>query len=133
MIHYSNYPPNVKDYCELRAKAGMSPKSEAAAQKGLPHACFNITIYEESTLIGMGRVIGDGGTAFQIIDIAVHPYYQGQGFGKEILKQVMTFIENHAEKGTYVSLIADYPADQLYKKFGFQSTEPKSGGMFKKY
>lgn len=33
MIHYSNYPPNVKDYCELRAKAGMSPKSEAAAQK----------------------------------------------------------------------------------------------------
>ena len=43
----------------------------------------------------MGRVIGDGGTAFQIIDIAVHPYYQGQGFGKEILKQVMSFIENH--------------------------------------
>ena len=38
----------------------------------------------------------------------------------------MAFIENHAEKGTYVSLIADYPADQLYKKFGFQSTEPKS-------
>ena len=27
MIHYSNHPPNVKDYCELRAKAGMSPKS----------------------------------------------------------------------------------------------------------
>ena len=47
----------------------------------------------------MGRVIGDGGTAFQIIDIAVHPSYQGQGFGKEILKQVMAFIENHAEKG----------------------------------
>ena len=22
-------------------------------------------------------------------------------------------------------------SDQLYKKFGFQSTEPKSGGMFK--
>ena len=32
MIHYSNHPPNVKDYCELRAKAGMSPKSETAAQ-----------------------------------------------------------------------------------------------------
>ena len=29
MIHYSNHPPNVKDYCELRVKAGMSPKSEA--------------------------------------------------------------------------------------------------------
>lgn len=77
MIHYSNHPPSVKDYCELRVKAGMSPKSEGAARKGLPHACFNITIYEEAMLIGMGRVIGDGGTAFQIVDIAVHPSYQG--------------------------------------------------------
>ena len=66
MIHYSNHPPNVKDYCELRVKAGMSPKSETAAQKGLPHACFNITIYEESTLIGMGRVIGDGELHFRL-------------------------------------------------------------------
>lgn len=71
MIHYSNHPPSVKDYCELRVKAGMSPKSEGAARKGLPHACFNITIYEEAMLIG------DGGTAFQIVDIAVHPSYQG--------------------------------------------------------
>ena len=36
MIHYSNHPPNVKDYCELRVKAGMSPKSETAAQKDYP-------------------------------------------------------------------------------------------------
>lgn len=33
MIHYSNHPPNVKDYCELRVKAGMSPKSEARKHK----------------------------------------------------------------------------------------------------
>ena len=49
----------------------------------------------------------------------MHPYYQGQGFGKEILKQVMAFIENHAEKGTYVSLIADYPADHYIRSLDF--------------
>ena len=31
--------------------------------------------------------------------------------------------------GTYVSLIADYPA-QTIRKFGFKTTEPKSGGMY---
>ena len=27
-------------------------------------------------------------------------------------------------------MIADYPADKLYEKFGFKTTEPKSGGMY---
>ena len=71
MIRYSNEPPEVQAYCDLRVKAGMSPKSVAAARNGLPNGCFNITIYEDQQLIGMGRVIGDGGTTFQIVDIAV--------------------------------------------------------------
>ena len=78
----------------------------------------------------MGRVIGDGGTAFQIVDIAVDPDYQGQGYGRVILEKIMAYINSVAEKGTYVSLIADYPADKLYEKFGFKTTEPKSGGMY---
>ena len=48
---------------------------------------FNITIYEDQQLIGMGRVIGDGGTTFQIVDIAVDPDYQGQGYGRVILEK----------------------------------------------
>ena len=35
---------------------------------------FNVTLYENDMLIGMGRVIGDGGTVFQIVDIAVKIY-----------------------------------------------------------
>ncbi|MCE5090137.1 N-acetyltransferase [Staphylococcus devriesei] len=130
MIRYSNEPPKPRAYCDLRVKAGMSPKSEEAALKGLPNACYSITIYDDNVLIGMGRVIGDGGTAFQIVDIAVDPAYQGQGYGRIILEKVMTYIESIAMKGTYVSLIADYPADKLYEKLGFKSTEPKSGGMY---
>lgn len=130
MIRYSHEAPEAEAYCHLRVKAGMSPKSIAAARKGLPNSCFNITIYDDQQLIAMGRVIGDGGTAFQIVDIAVDPDYQGQGCGRIILEQIMSYLHSVAEKGTYVSLIADYPADQLYKKFGFTSTEPKSGGMY---
>ena len=29
MIRYSNEPPEVQAYCDLRVKAGMSPKSVA--------------------------------------------------------------------------------------------------------
>ncbi|PTE70126.1 GNAT family N-acetyltransferase [Staphylococcus devriesei] len=130
MIRYSNESPEPKAYCDLRVKAGMSPKSEEAARKGLSNACFSIMIYDDDVLIGMGRVIGDGGTAFQIVDVAVDPAYQGQGYGRMILEKVMAYIESIVMKGSYVSLIADYPADKLYEKFGFKSTEPKSGGMY---
>ena len=130
-IHFE--APSPEDYCNLRANAGMSSKSIEAAIKGLPHACFNVTLYENDMLIGMGRVIGDGGTVFQIVDIAVKDIYQGLGHGMTIMHEIMKYIESVAEEGTYVSLIADYPADQLYEKFGFKSTELYSKGMYIKY
>lgn len=101
--------PTPADYCELRRITGLSAKSEAAARVGLPNACFTVTIYDDHQLIGMGRVIGDGATAFQIIDVAVRPKYQGQGHGKVIMQQIMDYIESVRQPGTYVSLIADYP------------------------
>ena len=133
MIEIKHEPPTVEDYRNLRKVAGLSEKSLKDAEKGIPNACFNVTIYDQQALIGMGRVIGDGGTAFQIIDIAVNPAYQGHGYGKEIMTNIMEYIDTKSESGTYVSLIADYPADQLYAQFGFITTEPKSCGMYFKY
>ena len=103
-IHFE--APSPEDYCNLRDNAEMSSKSIEAAIKGLPHACFNVTLYENDILIGMGRVIGDGGTVFQIVDIAVKDIYQGLGHGMTIMHEIVKYIESVAEEGTYVSLIA---------------------------
>ncbi len=100
--------PTCEDYCALRINAGMSPKTREAAEKGLPNALFTVTLYDKDRLIGMGRVIGDGGTVFQIVDIAVLKSYQGQGYGSQIMEHIMKYIKNVAVESTYVSLIADY-------------------------
>ena len=81
----------------------------------------------------MGRVIGDGGTVFQIVDVAVLKSYQGQGYGSQIMEHIMKYIKSVSVESAYVSLIADYPADKLYTKFGFIPTEPDSGGMYIKF
>ncbi|MDW4191679.1 GNAT family N-acetyltransferase [Staphylococcus saprophyticus] len=133
MIEIKHEASSVVDYRNLRKVAGLSEKSQKAAEKGISNACFNVTIYHGTDLIGMGRVIGDGGTAFQIIDIAVNPEFQGQGYGKTIMSHIMSYVENEAEEGTYVSLMADYPADQLYAQYGFITTEPHSCGMYIKF
>lgn len=126
-------PPTPSEYIELRVEGGLSRKSLEAASIGLANSLFIVSIYEDNTLIGLGRVVGDGGTVFHIVDIVVKPSFQGQGLGKVIMQEIMDYLEKNTYPGSYVSLIADEPADKLYEKFGFQYTFPKSHGMYKMF
>ena len=121
--------PAVEEYRRLRVDSGLSPKSLEAAVKGLPKSLFATTIRDGRRLIAMGRVIGDGGCNFEVVDIAVHPDYQRQGLGTLVMAAIMSYIEDNAPKSAYVSLIADHHASALYVKFGFKPTAPDSIGM----
>jgi ribosomal protein S18 acetylase RimI-like enzyme len=125
--------PTPKEYINLRILAGLSPKDINAVETALHNSIFTVTLRYDNQLIGMGRIIGDGGCFFQIVDIAVDPTYQGKGFGKIVMTELTKYLDENAPTHSYVSLIADLPADQLYKKFGFEYTQPRSVGMFKKY
>ena len=120
--------PTPDEYLTLRAAAGLSPFSRAAAELALPNTIFAVVIEEAGRAIGMGRLIGDGGCFFQIVDIAVDPAFQGRGLGKRIMSGLMAHVAT-LPKGAYVSLIADTPADRLYAQFGFVATAPRSLGM----
>lgn len=121
--------PSVEEYLHLRAVAGLSAFSEEAAILGLKGTVFAAVVLHEDTAIGMGRLIGDGGCFFQVVDIAVDPQYQGRGLGKVIMKTIMHYVNTELPASVYVSLIADVPANKLYEKFGFQETAPRSLGM----
>ncbi|MBW3508817.1 GNAT family N-acetyltransferase [Janthinobacterium sp. NKUCC06_STL] len=107
----------------------MSAKSTAAAAKGLPNSLFAVQILHGDEVVGIGRVIGDGGCFFQVTDIAVLPPHQGKGLGKRIMREIMQFIETEVPESAYVSLIADGQAQELYAQFGFKHTAPASVGM----
>ena len=131
MTDYELIPgtPSVDDYRRLRGVTGLSDKSQAAAEAGLPNTWFAVTVRHEGRTVGMGRVIGDGGTAFQIVDIAVEPEHQGKGLGKQIVGTLVDHLRAHAPKTAYVSLIADGDAQYLYAKYGFEPVMPASIGM----
>ena len=125
-------PPSVSEYCMLREASGLSPKSEGAALAGLAGGLFAVTLRDNREAIGMGRIIGDGGCHYQIVDMAVLPDYQGQGWGAAIMQRLMTWIDSNVPDTGYISLIADGDAKHLYAKYGFQDTAPASIGMAKK-
>ncbi|OYR07626.1 GNAT family N-acetyltransferase [Brucella grignonensis] len=121
--------PSVEEYLHLRAVAGLSAFSKAAATCGLKGTVFAVVVLHGDAAIGMGRLIGDGGCFFQVVDIAVDPRHQGQGLGRSIMKAIMQYVNAELPDSAYVSLIADVPANKLYEKFGFQETAPRSLGM----
>jgi ribosomal protein S18 acetylase RimI-like enzyme len=129
-IEIKHSTPSIEDYLNLRKISGLGEKSIEAAEKGLKNSLYSVTIYNEDSLIGMGRVIGDGGCFFQVVDIAVTPNFQGNGLGKVIMSEIMNYLEKSVPKGGYVSLIADDPANKLYEQFGFKYTYPRSYGMY---
>lgn len=125
--------PEVDEYLALRQICGLSARGKEASKTGLSNSIYSVIIRNsDQKLVGMGRIIGDGGTAYQIVDIAVHPTEQGKGLAKEIMDLLMTYVHNEIDPQAYVNLIADLPADKLYKQFGFVETAPESIGMYLK-
>lgn len=121
--------PSIATYRQLRIAAGLSAKTADAAARGLPNSLFAVQVLHGDAVVGMGRVIGDGGCFFHVVDIAVLPAHQGKGLGKRIMREIMHFIETEVPESAYVSLIADGQAQDLYAQFGFQHTAPASVGM----
>ena len=119
----------VDTYTTLRLKTGLSAKSKNAAEAGLRNSIHSVMIKNGESVIGMGRIIGDGGCFCQLVDICVLPEYQGKGIGKMIMENLTTFIQTELPGSCYVSLIADGNASHLYEKFGFRDTLPGSKGM----
>lgn len=122
----------VKIYMEMRIACGLSAKTFEASQIGLKNSIHSIIVKVEEDIIGMGRIIGDGGCFCQIVDICVLPEYQKKGIGKMIINNLMDFIYQQLPSSCYISLIADGDASFLYEKFGFKDTLPISKGMFLK-
>ncbi|MFM9589639.1 GNAT family N-acetyltransferase [Streptomyces scabiei] len=124
--------PSVEVFRRLRTDAGLSDKAPEAVALALPRTWHGVILRHEGRPIGMGRVIGDGGTAFQIVDICVHPAHQGRGLGRRIMAALTEELERRAPATAYVSLIADGPARFLYEKFGFADTAAHGSiGMYR--
>ncbi len=121
--------PSVTVYRELREASGLSPKTISAAAAGLPNTWYGVVVRHDGKPVGMGRVVGDGGCHFQVVDVCVRPEHQGHGLGKRIMEALTAELERQVPDSAYVSLIADGDARHLYTRFGFTETAPASVGM----
>jgi len=123
--------PGADAYLELRQRSGLSPKTREQATAALPGSWAACHVVDEASgqTVGMGRVIGDGGWYFHVVDMAVLPDHQRRGLGDALLHSLLARIRADAPPGAYVNLLADPPGRRLYARHGFAETAPHSIGM----
>ena len=100
--------------CEIIKKAGLTTFSVELTQKAFENSYVCVFIYFEDELIGAGTAISDGAYQAAIYDIVVLPEYQGKGFGRVIVTEILKRLKN-----LNIILYARPGVENFYRKFGF--------------
>jgi GNAT superfamily N-acetyltransferase len=119
-VHLIARTPTVAEHRALFEAVGWKPYAPEAAEPALQNSLFGVVVFDGETLIGMGRIVGDGGKFFYIQDFAVLPAYQGKGVGKLMRQRLMDYIKTNAPHEPFVGLFATGVAIPFYEKFGFE-------------
>ncbi len=121
--------PTVEEYMSFRKIIGWDNISEEGSRLGPDHSLHAVCAECDGRLIGFGRVVGDGVKHFYIVDMIVLPEFHKLGIGSRIMENLMGYISDHAEKGSFVGLMAAKGASRFYEKFGFKVRSQEMPGM----
>ena len=121
----------VGEYQALRRTTDWFTIDDAVVDKSLKNDLFSVCVFDNKTLIGMGRIVGDGAIYFYIQDIIVIPSYQGKGIGVLIMNEIEAYLEENAFNNSFIGLMAADGVQNFYHKFGYLERADTRPGMSK--
>lgn len=130
MIEYNKL--NIEEYTELLNSVGWKIPSLRLLKISLERG-INVKYVVDGKTIGMARFVTDGGYAGLLMDVVVHPDYQGNGYGKLLIESLLNYIRKNIEEDEEVMIqLLSAPGKQtFYSKFGFKvKHEVAEDGMY---
>ena len=121
--------PSVGDYNRIRVAASLIQRDQRAAEIGLSNTVFGVCVERDGRVVGIGRIVGDGGLFFEVVDVAVLPEHQRTGLGKMIMDALTSWLRDNTPPTAYVKLIAEVGTTGFYERYGFRVRTPESSGM----
>lgn len=112
---------SVEEYNRLRESVEFIRIQPKRAECALSNSLYKIIACQGEVPVGMARVVGDGGYVYFICDVIVHPDYQSQGLGRQIIEHVLAWLENQVDEGEtiMVNLMSAMNKEDFYGKLGF--------------
>jgi predicted GNAT family N-acyltransferase len=133
MINYVEKTPSAEEFNYLTNSVGWGTRQFFIIEEALRNTLYSLCVYDNTKLIGYGRIIGDKTIFLYIQDIMVIPEYQnkhiGTGIMKNLLNQINEYKKINPDIRTYLG--ASKGKEAFYEKFGFISrpNEDLGSGM----
>lgn len=110
-----------QEYLEMRTIVGWKLFPLEQAKDGLEHTTHIVCFRKDKKPIAVARVLWDHGYVIYIADVIVHPDFQGQGIGRDLMNHALDYIKSKLKPGwrIMVNLQAAKGKEGFYKKFGF--------------
>ena len=124
MIYKYNETVSAKALSDLRESVGWN-RMEDEYNNPLMTSYYHIAAYEADNLIGYIDSVSNGVTDAYIQDLMVHPDYQGNGIGTELMNRMIAFLKS--KHIFMISVIFEDSLRSFYSRFGF--TEMFSGQL----
>jgi len=96
--------------------APLGEKKPGDLKTAFTNSMFKCFIFDQGTLVGVGRALADGIDCSYICDVAVLPSHQGLGIGKSMVSKLVELSTQHKK-----IILYSYPGkEEFYKKLGFK-------------
>lgn len=106
------------DWGEVRTilkEVGMSYTNPEIHEESFINSYASIFVYEDSNLVGFGRIISDKVRQSALYDLAIKPQYQGMKIGSKLLRYLMS-----TSQKCNLILYASPGKEEFYLKNGFR-------------
>jgi N-acetylglutamate synthase-like GNAT family acetyltransferase len=120
ITYTTNARPGASEVCALTVSVGWPDPSLHGlelVQKVWDEAPATVAAHDGDRLVGVCRAMWDGGIMAFVRSVVVHPDYQGQGVGQELLRLLLAELERLGVE--HISLWATEGTEHFYEKFGF--------------
>ena len=121
LVFSQHRPFDLVELEQLLEAVGWSRRPIRRVRKALSHSLLKVGLWRHDPrvprLVGFARCTGDGVFEATVWDVAVHPLYQGNGLGKQLMAYILEALD---QMGTErVSLFADPGVVSFYQAQGW--------------
>lgn len=112
---------NVDEFNLLYESVGWGANKKEITQKALDNTYYSVSIYDNDSIIGYGRIIGDTICFLYIQDVMVLPEYQNKKIGTMIMKELLKKVDELKKENPNIRVYlgATKGKENFYEKFGF--------------
>jgi len=123
--------PSPEEYAAFRAHVRWPAVAPSQAAGALRASLASVLARDvDGALVGMGRVVGDGGVYLYLQDVIVLERWRNNGIGTRITEALLDHVRELGGPGTFVGLMAAVGAGPFYERFGFQPRGEDRPGMW---